>query len=302
MSLSTFISPLKCQGIKTKLVGEIRRVAEVVPFERWVEPFCGSCVVALNIQPKKALLCDSNPHIIRFYQDVQSEVLTPALAKMFLTEEGDRLRHKGEDHYYEIRDRFNTRPNSLDFLFLNRSCFNGMIRFNRLGKFNVPYCRKDGRFSQSYVTKIVNQIKRVSKMISTNDWNFVVSDFRATLSALGEGDLVYADPPYLGRHVDYYNSWSDPDELDFTDLLKGLRGNFVLSTWHSNEFRTNSLIDRAWNNSSYNMITREHFYHVGPTEERRHPMIEALITNLPIEPAQVQPDGSAQIPLLRALV
>jgi DNA adenine methylase len=177
-----------------------------------------------------------------------------------------------------------------------------MIRFNRRGKFNVPYCRKDGRFSQSYVTKIVNQINRVSKMVSTNDWTFAVSDFRATLSGLGEGDLVYADPPYLGRHVDYYNSWSDEDEIELADRLKSLPGSFVLSTWHSNEFRTNSIIERAWHDTFYNMITREHFYHVGPTEERRHPMIEALITNLPVEPAQAQPDGSVQIPLLRALV
>jgi len=52
--------------------------------------------------------------------------------------------------------------------------------------------------------------------------------------------LVYADPPYAGRHVDYFNSWSESDETELGDLLKKLPCDFILSTWHSNEFRTNA--------------------------------------------------------------
>ena len=62
------VPPIKCQGIKTKLAGEIRRLASAHSHERWVEPFCGSCVVALNVQPEQALLCDTNIHIIKFYK------------------------------------------------------------------------------------------------------------------------------------------------------------------------------------------------------------------------------------------
>ncbi|MES1180455.1 MAG: DNA adenine methylase, partial [Verrucomicrobiota bacterium] len=72
MNLPPLVPPLKCQGIKTKLAGEIRRLAQAQAFNRWIEPFCGSCVVPFNVQPKKALLCDSNIHIIRFYQDIQT--------------------------------------------------------------------------------------------------------------------------------------------------------------------------------------------------------------------------------------
>jgi DNA adenine methylase len=64
MSEPPLVPPLKCQGIKTKLVGEISALAGNQSFRRWVEPFCGSCVVALNVQPKNALLSDSNVHII----------------------------------------------------------------------------------------------------------------------------------------------------------------------------------------------------------------------------------------------
>src|ERR1051325_4184581 len=119
MTFPPLVPPLKCQGIKTKLAGEISRVAQTITFERWVEPFCGSCVVPLNIQPKKALLHDTNAHIIRLYQEIQSGALTPATAKSFLAEEGEKLRRRGEPYYYTVRERFNAQPTSLDFLFLN---------------------------------------------------------------------------------------------------------------------------------------------------------------------------------------
>jgi DNA adenine methylase len=271
--------PLKCQGIKTKLVSEIGRLAQNQTFERWVEPFCGSCVVALNVRPKRALLCDTNVHIIRLYQEIQEGKLTPVKAKQFLTDEGEKLRTIGEAYYYTVRERFNAEPRSLDFLFLNRSCFNGVMRFNRYGKFNVPYGHKPQRFARAYVTKIVNQIKRISEVSSCLEWTFAAQDFRKTLAVTNPGDLVYADPPYAGRHVDYFNSWSETDETELANLLKELSGAFILSTWQGNKFRSNALIKEQWNDLRFHLFTREHFYHVGSTEELRHPMTEALITN-----------------------
>src|SRR5689334_3948735 len=223
--------PLKCQGIKTKLVPEIRRLTDAGDFDRWIEPFCGSCVVALNVQPKRAILCDSNYHIIRFYQQIQSGKLTPALAKEFLTDEGEKLRTKGESYYYDVRERFNSNPTSLEFLFLNRSCFNGVIRFNRQGRFNVPYGHKPERFARAYITKIANQIKSLFEVSSRHDWTFIARDFRDALGDARSDDLVYADPPYAGRHVDYFNSWSQTDEVELASSLKALPCRFILSTW-----------------------------------------------------------------------
>jgi DNA adenine methylase len=283
MSKPPLVPPLKCQGIKTKLVGEIGALAGTQGFYRWVEPFCGSGVVALNVQPKKALLSDSNIHIIRLYQEIQSGNLTAATAKSFLDEEGNKLRTDGEPYYYSVRERFNACPTSLDFLFLNRSCFNGVMRFNRSGMFNVPYGHKPQRFAQAYVTKITNQIRRISEVISSCDWTFASMDFRQTLRSTKPGDLIYADPPYAGRHVDYFNSWSEADEIELAYLLKKLPCDFILSTWHSNEFRKNTLIDVNWNDPRFHILLREHFYHVGSSEDLRHPMIEALITNFPVQ-------------------
>jgi DNA adenine methylase len=108
---------------------------------------------------------------------------------------------------------------------------------------------------------------------------------------VGPGDFVYADPPYAGRHVDYFNSWSEADEEDLVRLLKGLPCGFILSTWHSNEFRTNAMIPKNWSCPGIHVLTREHFYHVGSSEDLRHPMVEALITNFAVGQAAPEPAG-----------
>ena len=279
MTKPPLVPPIKCQGIKTKLVSEIRELIAAQNYTRWVEPFCGSCVIPLNIQPRKALLSDTNVHIIQLYKDIQSRFVTPAGVKEFLTDNGEKLRSAGEDYYYQLRERFNRSPNSYDFLFLNRACFNGVMRFNRKGYFNVPFCRKEQRFSPAYVTKIVNQVRSMAMVIQASDWEFVAADFRATLAQVTPDDFVYADPPYAGRHVDYFNSWSDQDEDALVCQLQKLAGKFVFSTWHSNEFRHNLLIEKNWNNSGYHLFTKAHYYHVGSHEDLRHPMLEALISN-----------------------
>jgi DNA adenine methylase len=294
MSSRLLVPPIKCQGIKTKLVPEIKNLVKDVDFDRWIEPFCGSCVVALNIQPKKAVLADSNIHIIQFYKDIQNRTVTPGGVKEFLVEQGERLKTRGENHYYEARERFNQAANSYDFLFLNRACFNGVMRFNRQGYFNVPFCRKPERFSQAYITKIVNQVRAIATVIHSSDWVFETLDFQQTLRQTQPDDLVYADPPYIGRHVDYFNSWSEKDEDCLVASLQNLPCKFILSTWHSNEFRRNPLISKNWNGNGFHLFTKEHFYHVGSHEDLRHPMLEALITNFasttskPIQPEYAQ--------------
>lgn len=289
------VPPIKCQGIKTKLVPAIRAVVPARIAGRWIEPFCGSCVVPVNIRPKRALLSDTNRHIIKLYGDLKNGALRPATIHAYLTENGELLRKRGEDHYYALRERFNETGDSLAFLFLNRSCFNGVMRFNRKGGFNVPFCRKPERFARAYVTKIVNQVKACAELFQAGEWEFAASDFRQTLQNARPGDLVYVDPPYAGRHVDYFNSWTERDEKELVALLKSLPCDFILSTWYKNQFRTNPFVESEWSDSRFTVNTREHFYHVGSTEELRHPMLEAIITNfhasVPVEKKRICEPG-----------
>lgn len=277
MNRVTKVPPIKSQGIKTKLVPWIKSILPSDFRGKWIEPFMGTGVVAFNVAPPSALLCDTNPHLINFYSQIASKQITPIIAKAYLVKEGDLLLSKGEDHYYYIRDRFNDGHAPLDFLFLNRAGFNGMIRFNRKGGFNIPFCRKPARFAQAYVTKIVNQIAWVSAVIETGDYTFACQDFQQTLKAAGDGDIVYCDPPYIGRHVDYFNGWDAGCEQRLFDMLDSVPCKFILSTWHHNDYRSNEFIDSLW--SKYSILTKEHFYHVGASEDNRNPMVEALITS-----------------------
>ena len=260
--MKVIVPPIKSQGIKTKLVPWIHSILPKQFDGVWVEPFMGTGVVAFNLAPQRALLCDTNPHLVHFYS---------CLAKGVITSE------KGEAHYYEIRERFNKYHAPLDFLFLNRAGFNGMIRFNRKGEFNIPFCRKPQRFAQAYVTKIVNQVDVVAKILNTKHFEFKCQDFTKTLQAVSADDLVYCDPPYIERHADYYNGWDELQEHRLHTALEKLDGKFILSTWHHNDFRENTYIKSLW--GKFNVLTREHFYHVGASEDNRNPMIEALVAN-----------------------
>jgi DNA adenine methylase len=271
------VPPIKIQGKKTKLLPFILENLPQGGFDTWVEPFMGSGVVGFNVKPKKAIFADSNPHIINFYQAVQNQTITPIIAKHFLQEQGAILAGKGQEYYNEVRQRFNEKHEPLDFLFLNRSCFNGMIRFNRNLKFNVPYGHKPERFAQAYVTKITNQIKHTQALMQENDWTFICQDFKMTLSNLPQNALVYCDPPYIGRHVDYYDSWDESEENFLADLLSQSDAQFMISTWHSNRYRSNTYLDSLW--KKYNIVTTEHFYHLGAKEENRNAITEALILN-----------------------
>ena len=277
MSDTIFIPPLKIQGIKTKLIPAIKSHAVFDSDGRWIEPFMGSGVVGFNIRPRHAIFADSNPHIIQFYTQIQNGKLNPYSVREFLEHEGQLLERYDDKHYYAVRNRFNETHDPLDFLFLNRACFNGMMRFNKDNAFNVPYGHKPHRFAKAYVTKIVNQVAHVQTLIQQNSWIFLCQSFEKTVAMAGQKDFIYCDPPYIGRHVDYYDSWDELSEIKLHDLLVCSSARFMLSTWDHNDFRRNEYLDTIW--FGCHKITQKHYYHVGAKEQNRNPIMEALLTN-----------------------
>ncbi len=296
MIMKVGVPPIKSQGIKTKLVPWIK---SIIPsdFEGvWIEPFMGTGAVAFNVAPRRAILCDTNPHLVNFYSGIASGEITPEVVKEYLEREGAMLLSKGEDHYYFVRDRFNSEHLPLDFLFLNRAGFNGMIRFNRKGGFNIPFCRKPQRFAQSYTTKIINQVGWVSKLIQLKEFTFKCQDFNKTIEEASPSDIIYCDPPYIDRHVDYYNGWDDSHERELFNKLSDFRGRFILSTWHHNDYRENEYVKNLW--SEHSVLTREHFYHVGGKVENRNPVMEALVTNFIATSTERRKESQTQYMLL----
>ena len=289
------VPPIKSQGIKTKLVPWINDLILTSGTDlnaRWIEPFFGTGVVGFNSPMRGAhIVGDTNPHIINFYRGVQSGDITSYTMRAYLEKESRMLAESDEDgytHYREVRDRFNAEHSPYDFIFLSRAGFNGMMRFNRHGDWNIPFCKKPDRFAPAYVTKICNQIERVASIIKKREWEFNNVTFAETIARAEAGDIIYCDPPYFGRYVDYYNGWTEQDEHELFEALSRTRAKFILSTWHHNDFRPNGMVERYWNR--FNITTRDHFYHGGGHIENRHSVVEALVFNFDIhERVEVEP-------------
>ncbi len=290
--MHTIIPPIKSQGIKTKLVPWINdiilRSGVDVLSANWIEPFFGTGVVGFNSPLRgKFMVGDTNPHIMNFYNGILKGEITPLNMRAYLEHESKMLSSAGEDgyaYYREVKNRFNHSHDSFDFIFLSRAGFNGMMRFNRKGEWNIPFCKKPNRFSPAYITKICNQVEAVQQIIQHKDWMFKNQGFIETIARAQKGDLIYCDPPYFGRYVDYYNGWTEKDEEALFDALSKTSASFILSTWHHNEFRANEMIKRYWN--QFNILTQTHFYHNGGHIENRHSIVEALVFNFDLKEAK----------------
>ncbi|WP_294232217.1 Dam family site-specific DNA-(adenine-N6)-methyltransferase [uncultured Chryseobacterium sp.] len=300
------IPPIKSQGIKTKLVPWINNLVEIANQKgRWIEPFLGTGVVAFNAKFNQAILNDTNPHIINFYRGIQRKEITAPLMKNYLETEGKLLsqaENNGYEHYLKVRSRFNSGEFSpYDFIFLSRAGFNGMMRFGKKGNWNIPFCKKPDRFAQAYITKITNQVTAVSEIIKPEpDWTFYNKSFEELISLANQDDMIYCDPPYHGRHVDYYNGWTENDEELLFNLLSETKAKFILSTWHHNDWRENEMINKFW--KKFNIVTKDHFYHNGGNIENRRTIVEALVCNFDVGNIEAHNHGQKSEPSTKQLI
>ncbi len=107
------------------------------------------------------------------------------------------------------------------------------------------------------------------------DWEFRVAKWDEVLPEAQPDDFVYLDPPYIGRHTDYYNSWNENEAARLAIAAKNLPCGFALSMWLENRYRKNAHIEECWSGLELRICT--HFYHVGSTESLRNEMDEALV-------------------------
>jgi len=193
---------LKYAGSKRWLVPRLVEMFE--SHKRLVEPFVGSMAVALGLQPETALLADSNPHIINFHRRLRNA--TPFTIPMV----------NDERFYYSQRSVFNALQDLCGaftveaaeiFYYLNRTCFNGLCRFNKAGKFNVPF----GKYAEiTYRRDFSEYAPFVSR------WAIRCQAWQHTLSEAQSGDFVFADPPYDGTFDTYSGeefSWKQQEAL-----------------------------------------------------------------------------------------
>ncbi len=157
----------------------------------YYEPFLGGGALFFAIQPKNAVVNDSNPELINCYQVIKEQV----------EELIDHLKQhtNNEEYYYQIRDwdrqaSFNLKSpveRCSRIIFLNKTCYNGLFRVNSQGQFNVPFGRyKNPNFLEEGV------LRGISNYLNNENIKILNVDFEEAVKSAKKGDFIYFDPPY----------------------------------------------------------------------------------------------------------
>ena len=198
---------LKWAGGKRWLIPKL--LDKLPTFNTYYEPFLGSGGLFFALEPKRAVLSDTNPELINCYRCVRDhcQEIIRVLKRL----------KPNKTVYYQVRDELYCRGDKIKraayFIYLNKTCWNGLYRVNLEGHFNVPVGRVNGSvqvFDPEQLVVASHLLKRAK---------LKCCDFQASVEDIQSGDLVYFDPPYITTHLNNgfikYNSklFHHSDEL-----------------------------------------------------------------------------------------
>ena len=206
----------------------VQKHADLFPdtYNRYIEPFLGSGAVFFYLQPQQAILGDLCSDLVDTYLEIKRNW---RLVYRYLREHHKNHSH---DYYYLIRStEFNSKAkNAAKFIYLNRTCWNGLYRVNMKGIFNVPIGTKKSVLFENDDFAGISALLQHAKIIN--------SDFEDLIDLAGESDLVFVDPPYTVRHN--YNAfikyneklfkWYDQERLFYALKRARNRGAHIVGT------------------------------------------------------------------------
>lgn len=216
---------LKWAGGKRWLTSKIKAL---IPkdYNRYIEPFVGSAASFFSIRPEQWILSDSNSSLINCYITIRDDWRA--------IEANLKIHHEkhSKEYFYKVRD---LTPSCLaeqaaQFIYLNRTCWNGLYRVNLKGKFNVPIGTKKSVVLNS------DNFEKVAGLLAGG--TITCCDFEQSVDMAQRDDFIFVDPPYTVRHnlngfVKYNEkifSWSDQIRLRDALLRAISRGAKVLVT------------------------------------------------------------------------
>jgi len=232
---------LKWAGGKSQHLDKFR---EMYPtdFKIYIEPFVGGGAVLFDILQRftldKAVIIDLNKELINCYRCIKQDVEEIIKQLEQLKSEFISLNAAGQEKFYlDIRKRYNETvlnrehdfEKAANFIFLNKTCFNGLYRVNSKGEFNVPFAK-----SKNPSVYDRENLTLVSKLLQ--NVTIIHGDYKQCLDYIGEGTFVYCDPPYRplsasASFVGYsQNGFNDDDQREVASFIKKLseRGCLVM--------------------------------------------------------------------------
>lgn len=206
-------------GGKNKIIPQL---LPLIPktFNTYYEPFLGGASMLLALTPEKAVVNDINANLINCYKQLASN--TEDFIKG-LTELREVYKNKPDTFYYDIRNKFNDKirnkeydlEQAIYFLFLNKTCYNGLYRENSKGEFNSP-CngRRVSIFELDNIVDVANYFRKVE---------FLSTDFSIACENAKCGDFVFVDSPYDEAYTSYSkDSFNLEDHKRLADFLSTL--------------------------------------------------------------------------------
>ncbi len=196
---------LKWAGGKRALLPELRKRLPSSYGERThIEPFAGGAALAFDLAPDRVQLSDACKPLIAFYRELRRDA--PAVVRSARA----LASHYGEAHYYATRKRFNlhagqdhtkysTASQAARFYYLNHGGFNGLMRMDRQGRFNVPYGRRRKITVDGDALRECGELLKRSASLS-------ICPYQASMPGWGSASsstFVYLDPPYPGTFDGY---------------------------------------------------------------------------------------------------
>lgn len=286
MKKNPLVSPfVKWVGGKRQLLTDIEKYIPKC-FSEYYEPFIGGGAVLFHLQPKNAIINDSNSELINVYNVIKefSEELIKELKEHKEELEKHRQEKKDKEYFCKIRvlDRKKEKYLKLSnvqraarIIFLNKTCFNGLFRVNSSGEFNTPY----GRYKNPNVVNDI-RIKAVGNYLSKNNIRILNTDYEKSLSKIRKGAFVYFDPPYdpvsdSSNYTGYTKTGFDKEEQkrlkSVCDKLNDKGIKFLLSN-SSTEFIRDLYKD-------YNIIFVDAKRAINSKVEGRGKITEVLVKN-----------------------
>jgi DNA adenine methylase len=207
----------------------LRQILNVLPpdYGTYREPFLGGGSLFFLLEPTTAVLSDSCEDLIATYEAIRDNA--PAVLRHLSPLRPDR------ELFYEIRSNRSVGrlKRAAEFIYLNKTCWNGLYRVNAQGEFNVPY----GAPRTDAIVDAEN-LRACATALRTPGVTLVSADFEDALLDAKPGDLVFLDPPYVTGHnnngfVDYNEllfSWSDQERVAHIANTLAARGVHVLVT------------------------------------------------------------------------
>lgn len=232
----------------------------------YFEPFLGGGAVFFALRPPRAVLSDVNALLIETFgtvRDIPDDVI----------EELEQLPHNKRE-YYRVRDwrPKNRAKRAARFIYLNKTCFNGVYRENLKGDFNVPY----GKHGRSLVVCDVSQIRTASKALQ--GVTLKAEDFEKAVKTAKAGDIVYFDPPYTTAHTNNgfieYNakvfSWEDQERLARVAAALVERGVTVVQT------NADHASIRKLYGQPFEVVALSRWSTIAASKKKRYPTTELL--------------------------